>query len=130
MRTVVPVSTVAALRRRRLLRRADADRAGRLDLWLTRFAAATSLAASAGEHLALRRAAELREARWRWPCRCGGDPGSGYCNSRLFDIDALRTIAPEVADKNLRGRWTGDRGRGSSPESGAGAPGSRWRRTC
>ena len=38
-------------------------RAGRLDLWLTRFAAATSLAASAGQRLATE-SAELREAWW------------------------------------------------------------------
>jgi Fic family protein len=104
VRTVVPVSTVLL---------ADVDgyfagladyRAGRLDLWLTRFAAATSLAASAGQHLAAE-LAELREAWWEAARPRRGSAVAVILERSLqqpvVDIDALRTIAPGVADKNL-----------------------------
>ncbi|HEY6793269.1 MAG TPA: Fic family protein [Kineosporiaceae bacterium] len=110
-RTVVPVSTV-------LLADVDAYfagladyRAGRLDVWLARFAAATSHAASAG----LRLAAELDEIRAEWweavrPRR--GSAGALILDALLrqpvVDIDSLRAFAPggdpggrHVADKNL-----------------------------
>ena len=115
-RTVVPVSTV-------LLADVDAYfagladyRAGRLDVWLARFAAATSHAASAG----LRLAAELGEVRAEWwetarPRR--GSVGARLLDALLsqpvVDIDSLRALgagddAPDqdvgrsgVADKNL-----------------------------
>jgi Fic family protein len=114
-RTVVPVSTVLL---------ADVDgyfagltdyRAGRLDLWLTRFAAATSMAASAGHRLAAE-LAELRQAWWE-AARPRRSSAVAIILERLLqqpvvDIDALRTIAGEaaadgagergrVADKNL-----------------------------
>ncbi len=103
-RTVVPVSTVLL---------ADVDgyfagltdyRSGRLDLWLTRFAAATSLAASAGQRLA----AELAELRLAWNDSCRPRRGSAgaviierLLQQPVVDIEVLRTIAPGVADKNL-----------------------------
>jgi Fic family protein len=108
-RTVVPVSTV-------LLADVDAYfagladyRAGRLDVWLARFAAATSHAASAG----LRLAHELDELRTEWwqetrPRR--GSAGAFLLDALLrqpvVDIDSLRALAPQtrggrVADKNL-----------------------------
>jgi Fic family protein len=103
-RTVVPVSTVLL---------ADIDgyfagltdyRAGRLDLWLTRFAAATSLAASAGQRLAAE-LAELREAWWEAARPRRGSAVAAIVERLLqqpvVDINALRTIAPAVADKNL-----------------------------
>jgi Fic family protein len=102
--TVVPVSTV-------LLANIDgyfaglADyQTGRLDPWLARFAAATSLAASAGQRLA----AELAETREAWgetarPRR--GSAGSVIIERLLqqpvLDIDVLRRIVPGVAEKNL-----------------------------
>jgi Fic family protein len=110
-RTVVPVSTV-------LLADVDAYfagladyRAGRLDVWLARFAAATSHAASAG----LRLATDLAQLRAEWwdtahPRR--GSVGAAILEALLrqpvVDIDSLRSIAAEagtdgtaVADKNL-----------------------------
>lgn len=113
-RTVVPVSTV-------LLADVDAYfagladyRAGRLDVWLARFAAATSHAASAG----LRLAAELNEIRSEWweavrPRR--GSAAAWILDTLLqqpvVDIDSLRALAGQnpdnssangsVADKNL-----------------------------
>jgi len=108
VRTVVPVSTVLL---------ADVDiyfngladyRAGRLDVWLARFAAATSHAASAG----LRLAGELAEMRTDWwdavhPRR--GSAGATILEALLrqpvVDIDSLRALTVEgtgtVADKNL-----------------------------
>jgi Fic family protein len=104
VRTVVPVSTVLL---------ADIDgyfagltdyRTGRLDLWLTRFAAATSLAASAGQRLAAE-LAELAEAWWQATRPRRGSAVAVILERLLqqpvVDIDALRTIAPDVADKNL-----------------------------
>jgi Fic family protein len=105
-RTVVPVSTV-------LLADVDAYfagladyRAGRLDIWLARFAAATSHAASAGLLLAT----ELAEiqADWLEAVR----PRRGSVGARILaalprqpvvDIDALRAIADQdgAADKNI-----------------------------
>jgi hypothetical protein len=107
-RTVIPVSTV-------LLADVDAYfagladyRAGRLDVWLARFAAATSHAASAGLQLA----AELAEVRAEWwdaahPRR--GSVGALIVETLLLqpvvDIDSLRALADteggSVADKNL-----------------------------
>ena len=112
-RTVVPVSTV-------LLADVDAYfagladyRAGRLDVWLARFAAATSHAASAG----LRLATELGEIRAEWvesvrPRR--GSAAAALVDALLrqpvVDIDSLRALVPHgdpaagqgaVADKNL-----------------------------
>lgn len=100
VRTVVPVSTVLL---------ADVDgyfagltdyRAGRLDLWLTRFAAATSLAASAGQRLA----AELAELGQAWWQAARPRRGSAVAvilerllQQPVVDIDALRTIAGEAA---------------------------------
>jgi len=108
--TVVPVSTV-------LLADVDAYfagladyRAGRLDVWLARFAAAASHAASAGLRLAL----DLADVRSAWcdaarPRR--GSVGAALLEALLrqpvVDIDALRAIAADaggegaVADKNL-----------------------------
>jgi Fic family protein len=109
LRTVIPVSTV-------LLADVDAYfagladyRAGRLDVWLARFAAATSHAASAG----LRLATELADVRADWweaahPRR--GSVGALILETLLLqpvvDIDSLRTLAGGedrggVADKNL-----------------------------
>jgi len=104
---VVPVSTV-------LLADVDAYfagladyRAGRLDVWLARFAAATSHAASAG----LRLATELGEIRAEWleavhPRR--GSAAAALLDALLrqpvVDIDSLRALASpdaSVADKNL-----------------------------
>ena len=106
-RAVVPVSTV-------LLADVDAYfagladyRAGRLDVWLARFAAATSHAASAG----LRLATELGEIRAEWlevvhPRR--GSAAAALLDALLrqpvVDIDSLRALASpdaSVADKNL-----------------------------
>jgi Fic family protein len=107
-RTVVPVSTV-------LLADVDAYfagladyRAGRLDVWLARFAAAASHAASAG----LRLATELGEIRSEWwdavrPRR--GSAGAHLLDALLrqpvVDIDSLRTLTGPgnhgPADKNL-----------------------------
>ena len=108
-RTVVPVSTVLL---------ADVDgyfagltdyRAGRLDLWLTRFAAATSMAASAGHRLA----AELAELRQAWWEAARPRRGSAVAiilerllQQPVVDIDALRTIAGQAA-----GDGAGERGR-------------------
>jgi Fic family protein len=108
--TVVPVSTV-------LLADVDAYfagladyRAGRLDVWLARFAAAASHAASAGLRLAL----DLADVRSAWcdaarPRR--GSVGAALLEALLrqpvVDIDALRALAADaggegtVADKNL-----------------------------
>lgn len=108
-RTVVPVSTV-------LLADVDAYfaglndyRYGRLDVWLARFAAATSHAASAG----LRLADELGQLRAEWWETTR--PRRGSAGARLLDvllrqpvvdIDGLRALTPgtptgRVADKNL-----------------------------
>jgi Fic family protein len=107
-RTVVPVSTVLL---------ADVDtyfhgladyRAGRLDVWLARFAAATSHAASAG----LRLAGELAEVRAEWwdavrPRRrsAGALILEALLRQPVVDIDSLRALARDdagsVADKNL-----------------------------
>lgn len=108
--TVVPVSTV-------LLADVDAYfagladyRAGRLDVWLARFAAATSHAASAGLRLALD-LAEVRTAWWDAARPRRGSVGAVLLEALLrqpvVDIDALRTLAADggadgaVADKNL-----------------------------
>jgi Fic family protein len=105
--TVVPVSTV-------LLADVDAYfagladyRAGRLDVWLARFAAATSHAASAG----LRLAVELGEIRAEWWDAVRPRRGSAAARildtllrQPVVDIDSLREPAPDgdqVADKNL-----------------------------
>jgi len=111
-RSVVPVSTV-------LLADVDAYfagladyRAGRLDVWLARFAAATAHAASAG----LRLAVELREIRVEWHAAVRPRRGSAAAHlldillrQPVVDIDSLRTLLPDadpagpgrVADKNL-----------------------------
>jgi Fic family protein len=108
--TVVPVSTV-------LLADVDAYfagladyRAGRLDVWLARFAAATSHAASAGLRLALD-LADVRAAWWDAARPRRGSVGAVLLEALLrqpvVDIDALRTLAQDsgadgaVADKNL-----------------------------
>ncbi|WP_088315738.1 Fic family protein [Kineosporia sp. R_H_3] len=108
--TVVPVSTV-------LLADVDAYfagladyRAGRLDVWLARFAAATSHAASAGLRLALD-LAEMRGAWWDAARPRRGSVGAVLLEALLrqpvVDIDTLRVLAEEggadgaVADKNL-----------------------------
>ncbi len=104
LRTVVPVSTVMLADVNGYFAGLADYRTGRLDLWLTRFAAATSLAASAG----LRLAGELAELRLAWldavrPRR--GSAGAVILERLLqqpvLDIEVLRGIAPGVADKNL-----------------------------
>ncbi len=85
-------------------------RAGRLDVWLARFAAATSHAASAGLRLA-RDLAELRAAWWDAARPRRGSVGAVLLEALLrqpvVDIDTLRVLAEEsgadgaVADKNL-----------------------------
>ncbi|HET9657233.1 MAG TPA: Fic family protein [Kineosporiaceae bacterium] len=104
VRTVVPVSTVLLADVNGYFSGLTDYRAGRLDLWLTRFAAATSLAASAGQRLAAE-LAELREG-WRQVARPRRGSAVAVILERLLqqpvvDIDALRVIAPGVADKNL-----------------------------
>jgi Fic family protein len=107
-RTVVPVSTVLLADVQAYFAGLADYRVGRLDVWLARFAAATSHAASAG----LRLATELAEVRAEWweaarPRR--GSVGALILETLLLqpvvDIDTLRTLASRegdsVADKNL-----------------------------
>lgn len=102
--TVVPVSTVLLADINGYFSGLADYQTGRLDLWLTRFAAAASLAASAGQRLA----AELAETRLAWheasrPRR--GSAGAVIVERLLqqpvVDIEVLRQIVPYVADKNL-----------------------------
>jgi Fic family protein len=102
--TVVPVSTVLLADVASYFTGLVDYQAGRLDLWLTRFAAATSLAASAGHRFA----GELAETRSTWfdavrPRR--GSAGAAILErlvqQPVVDIDSLRQIVPDVADKNL-----------------------------
>jgi Fic family protein len=103
-RTVVPVSTVLL---------ADVDgyfagledyRGGRLDAWVTRFAAASSQAASAG----LRLATDLAALREHWQQAVRARRGSAVATlleallrQPVVDIDSLRALAGGVADKNI-----------------------------
>jgi Fic family protein len=102
--TVVPVSTVLLADVTSYFTGLIDYQNGRLDPWLTRFAAATSLAASAGHRLA----DDLAEARTTWfdavrPRRgsAGATILERLVQQPVVDIDALRQIAPDVADKNL-----------------------------
>jgi len=103
-RTVVPVSTVLLADVQGYFAGLDDYRAGRLESWVTRFAAATSRAASAGLRLAVDLAA-LKE-RWRADVR----PRRGSAVATLLDallrqpvvdIEALRDLTGGVADKNI-----------------------------
>ena len=108
-RTVVPVSTVLLADVDGYFAGLDDYRAGRLESWLTRFAAATTQAATAGLHLA-RDLVALR-ALWQEAVH----PRSGSAVARLLDallrrpvvdIDGLRELTrrgtePPVADKNI-----------------------------
>jgi Fic family protein len=107
-RTVVPVSTVLLADVQTYFNGLADYRTGRLDVWLARFAAATSHAASAG----LRLATELADVRSQWwndahPRR--GSAGALILEALLrqpvVDIVSLRALASEgtgtVADKNL-----------------------------
>lgn len=110
-RTVVPVSTVLLADVEAYFAGLADYRAGRLDVWLARFAAATSHAASAG----LRLAGELGDLRDEW--WEAARPRRGSTGARLIDvllrqpvvdIDTLRVpssaeddVSAGVADKNL-----------------------------
>jgi Fic family protein len=103
-RTVVPVSTVLLADVEGYFAGLDDYRAGRLEAWLSRFAAATSQAASAG----LRLATDLAALRAQWREAVGARRGSaaaGLLESLLrqpvVDIDTLRTLTDGVADKNI-----------------------------
>jgi len=108
-RAVVPVSTVLLADVDAYFAGLDDYRAGRLDVWLARFAAAASHAASAG----LRLAAELDEIRAEWADAVRPRRGSAAAavleallRQPVVDIDSLRALADGgrtggVADKNL-----------------------------
>ncbi len=114
-RTVVPVSTVLLADVDGYFVGLDDYRAGRLEAWLIRFAAATTRAATAG----LRLAGDVAALRTQW--QEAVHPRSGSASARLLDallrqpvvdIDSLRELTrpsgerPEqparaVADKNI-----------------------------
>lgn len=103
-RTVLPVSTVLLADVDGYFAGLDDYRQGRLDRWLARFAAAASMAASAG----LRLAGELAETRGQWWRAVQPRRGSAVAAvleqlllQPVVDITRLRTITGEVADKNL-----------------------------
>jgi hypothetical protein len=108
--TVVPVSTVLLADVEAYFAGLTDYRGGRLDVWLARFAAATSHAASAGLGLALD-LAEVRGAWWDAARPRRGSVGAAILEALLrqpvVDIDALRLIARQqgddgaVADKNV-----------------------------
>lgn len=107
-RTVVPVSTVLLADVDGYFAGLDDYRSGRLEAWLTRFAAATTQAAATGLHLA----GDLTAIRARW--QDAVHPRSGSAVARLLDalmrrpvvdIDSLReltrTTDENSADKNI-----------------------------
>ncbi len=103
-RTVVPVSTVLLADVEGYFAGLNDYRAGRLEPWLSRFAAATSQAASAG----LRLATDLAALREQWRSAVAARRGSaaaGLLESLLrqpvVDIDTLRSLTSGVADKNI-----------------------------
>jgi Fic family protein len=103
-RTVVPVSTVLLADVEGYFAGLNDYRAGRLEPWLSRFAAATSQAASAG----LRLATDLAALREQWRSAVAARRGSaaaGLVESLLrqpvVDIDTLRSLTSGVADKNI-----------------------------
>ncbi len=103
-RTVVPVSTVLLADVEGYFAGLNDYRAGRLEPWLSRFAAATSQAASAGLRLATDLAA-LRE-QWRSVVAARrGSAAAGLLESLLrqpvVDIETLRSLTSGVADKNI-----------------------------
>jgi len=103
-RTVVPVSTVLLADVQGYFAGLDDYRAGRLESWVTRFAAATSRAASAGLRLAVDLAA-LQE-RWRTDVRprrwsAVATLLDALLRQPVVDIEALRDLTGGVADKNI-----------------------------
>lgn len=103
-RTVVPVSTVLLADVEGYFEGLDDYRAGRLDAWLARFAAATSVAASAGQGLAN----DLAAVRQGWYEAVRPRRGSAVATlteallrQPVVDIDVLRTLAGGVADTNV-----------------------------
>jgi Fic family protein len=102
--TVVPVSTVLLADVEGYFDGLGDYRAGRLDPWLTRFAAATSLAASAGQRLANELAA-VREDWWEAVRPRRGSAVATLTEALLrqpvVDIDVLRDLTAGVADKNV-----------------------------
>jgi Fic family protein len=111
-RTVIPVSTVLLADVNTYFAGLADYRAGRLDVWLARFAAATSHAASAGLLLA-NELADVREEWWEAAHPRRGSAGAlilhALMSQPVVDIDTLRTVAAQgaqpgtgaVADKNL-----------------------------
>jgi Fic family protein len=103
-RTVVPVSTVLLADVDGYFAGLDDYRAGRLDAWVTRFAAAATQAASMGVRLATDLAA-LRE-HWHQTVRARRNSAVATLLAALLrrpvvDIDTLRTLTDGVADKNI-----------------------------
>ena len=103
-RTVVPVSTVLLADVEGYFTGLDDYRAGRLDAWVTRFAAATTRAASSG----LRLATDLATLRVRWHENTRARRGSAVAtlleallSQPVVDIDSLRVLTGGVADKNI-----------------------------
>lgn len=103
-RTVVPVSTVLLADVEGYFSGLRDYQAGRLDLWLARFAAAASLAASAGQRLAVE-LADVRDSWWEAARPRRGSAVETIAEALLqqpvVDIEALRQIVVKVADKNV-----------------------------
>ncbi|MFN8076303.1 MAG: Fic family protein [Kineosporiaceae bacterium] len=106
-RTVVPVSTVLLADVGGYFDGLDDYRAGRLEAWVVRFCAATTVAATAGQRLAL----ELADVRHRWVEAARPRRGSvvaalldALLRQPVIDADVARTLVAGVADvaeKNL-----------------------------
>ncbi|MFN8078764.1 MAG: Fic family protein [Kineosporiaceae bacterium] len=103
-RTVLPVSTVLLADVEGYFSGLDDYRAGRLDAWVTRFAAATTRAASSG----LRLATDLATLRAGWHERTRARRGSAVAtlleallSQPVVDIESLRVLTGGVADKNI-----------------------------
>ncbi len=103
-RTVVPISTVLLADVQGYFAGLNAYRAGDLETWLALFGAAATRAASAG--LAL--AGDLAALRERWHAavrpRAGSAPArliEALLRQPVVDIDSLRTMTGQVADKNI-----------------------------
>lgn len=106
-RTVVPVSTVLLADVGGYFDGLDDYRAGRLDAWILRFCAATTVAATAGQRLA----ADLADVRHRWVEAVRPRRGSvvaalvdALLRQPVVDADAARDLVAGVADvaeKNL-----------------------------
>lgn len=103
-RTVVPVSTVLLADVEGYFAGLDDYRAGDLDGWVTRFAAAATRAASSG----LRLATDLAALRTRWQEAARARRGSAVATllealpgRPVVDIESLRELTGGVADKNI-----------------------------